>query len=340
MNLYRTKLSEKLKESLEAVVPIIAIVLILSFTIAPVPPGILMAFIIGAILLIVGMMFFTLGAEMSMTPMGERIGTRIAQSKRLPVIIGLCFVLGFIITISEPDLQVLAGQVPSVSNMTLILAVAVGVGIFLVAAVLRMLFSKPLSYMLLIFYPVVFILTFFVSKDFLAIAFDSGGVTTGPMTVPFIMALGIGFSAVRSDKYAETDSFGLVSLCSIGPVLAVLLPTSGSTGSAKWVRLSGRNLAANATSIAEMKSDAVVLNMARGGIVNEHDLYVALTTGQIRAAASDVFVHEPPACDDPLIHLDNFIATFHIGGSTYESLERVSNRAVDYVFQYTGVAER
>ena len=109
------------------------------------------------------------------------------------------------------------------SNMTLILAVAVGVGIFLVAAVLRMLFSKPLSYMLLIFYPVVFILTFFVSKDFLAIAFDSGGVTTGPMTVPFIMALGIGFSAVRSDKYAETDSFGLVSLCSIGPVLAVLL---------------------------------------------------------------------------------------------------------------------
>ena len=214
---------EKLKESLEAVVPIIVIVLILSFTIAPVPPGILMAFIIGAILLIVGMMFFTLGAEMSMTPMGERIGTRIAQSKRLPAIIGLCFVLGFIITISEPDLQVLAGQVPSVSNMTLILAVAVGVGIFLVAAVLRMLFSKPLSYMLLIFYPVVFILTFFVSKDFLAIAFDSGGVTTGPMTVPFIMALGIGFSAVRSDKYAETDSFGLVSLCSIGPVLAVLL---------------------------------------------------------------------------------------------------------------------
>ena len=213
---------EKLKESLEAVVPIIVIVLILSFTIAPVPPGILMAFIIGAILLIVGMMFFTLGAEMSMTPMGERIGTRIAQSKRLPVIIGLCFVLGFI-TISEPDLQVLAGQVPSVSNRTLILAVAVGVGIFLVAAVLRMLFSKPLSYMLLIFYPVVFILTFFVSKDFLAIAFDSGGVTTGPMTVPFIMALGIGFSAVRSDKYAETDSFGLVSLCSIGPVVILKL---------------------------------------------------------------------------------------------------------------------
>ena len=147
-------------------VPIIAIVLILSFTIAPVPPGILMAFIIGAILLVVGMMFFTLGAEMSMTPMGERIGTRIAQSKRLPVIIGLCFVLGFIITISEPDLQVLAGQVPSGIKYDTDSGGCVGVGIFLVAAVLRMLFSKPLSYMLLIFYPVVFILTFFCIEGF------------------------------------------------------------------------------------------------------------------------------------------------------------------------------
>lgn len=91
---------------------------------------------------------------------------------------------------------------------------------------------------------------------------------------------------------------------------------------------------------AAANPDLLLVNTSRGGIVNEHDLYVALTTGQIRAAASDVFVHEPPACDDPLIHLDNFIATFHIGGSTYESLERVSNRAVDYVFQYTGVPEQ
>ena len=217
------KLREKLLEALQAVLPIAAIVLVLCFTIAPVSPSILLCFLLGAAMIVVGIMFFTLGAEMSMTPMGERIGTRIAQSKRLPVIIGLCFVLGFIITISEPDLQVLAGQVPSVSNMTLILAVAVGVGIFLVAAVLRMLFSKPLSYMLLIFYPVVFILTFFVSKDFLAIAFDSGGVTTGPMTVPFILAMGLGVSMIRSDRSAEADSFGLVALCSIGPILSVLI---------------------------------------------------------------------------------------------------------------------
>ena len=131
--------------------------------------------------------------------------------------------MGIIITISEPDLQVLAQQVPAVPNLTLILAVACGVGVFLVVALLRMLFSIALPPLLVCFYAVIFILAFFVPKEFLSVAFDSGGGTTGPMTVPFIMALGIGFSAVRSDKYAETDSFGLVSLCSIGPVLAVLL---------------------------------------------------------------------------------------------------------------------
>ena len=223
MRINRSKFKEKFVETLKAVFPIIAIVLLLCFTIAPISPSIVMAFLIGGVLLIVGMLLFSIGVDLSMTPMGERVGTTMTKSKKLSIVILVGFIMGFVITLSEPDLQVLAGQVPSVSNMTLILAVAVGVGIFLVAAVLRMLFSKPLSYMLLIFYPVVFILTFFVSKDFLAIAFDSGGVTTGPMTVPFIMALGIGFSAVRSDKYAETDSFGLVSLCSIGPVLAVLL---------------------------------------------------------------------------------------------------------------------
>ena len=222
-NRMNEKLKEKVKESLSSVLPITLIVLVLSITLVPMEIGTLALFLTGAVLLIFGMGFFQLGAEMSMTPLGEGVGKTLAKREKVILVVLVSFALGTIITIAEPDLQVLAGQVPSVSNMTLILAVAVGVGIFLVAAVLRMLFSKPLSYMLLIFYPVVFILTFFVSKDFLAIAFDSGGVTTGPMTVPFIMALGIGFSAVRSDKYAETDSFGLVSLCSIGPVLAVLL---------------------------------------------------------------------------------------------------------------------
>ncbi len=223
MDYYRTRFTEKLKEALAAVFPIIGIVLVLCFTIAPIPPSILLLFIFGAVLLVVGMMFFTLGAELAMSPMGERVGTRMASTGRLPVVLLLCFILGFIITISEPDLQVLAEQVPSIPNMALILSVACGVGMFLVVAMLRMLFSKPLAPLLILFYAIVFILAACVPRNFLAVAFDSGGVTTGPMTVPFIMALGVGFAAVRSDKHAEDDSFGLVSLCSIGPILAVLL---------------------------------------------------------------------------------------------------------------------
>ena len=223
LQLYQKNLLEKLKESLGAVLPIIGIVLVLCFSIAPIPNSVLMTFVVGAVLLIIGMMFFTLGAEMAMTPMGERIGTKLTNTRKISVVIVLCFILGFIITISEPDLQVLAEQVPSIPNYTLIIAVATGVGIFLVVAVLRMLFGIPLAHMLLILYPIIFILASIVPQDFLTVAFDSGGVTTGPMTVPFIMALGIGFSAVRSDKHAENDSFGLVALCSVGPILAVLL---------------------------------------------------------------------------------------------------------------------
>lgn len=170
-----------------------------------------------------GMLLFNVGVELSMTPMGERVGTIMTKSKKLSIILLISFIMGFIITISEPDLQVLAQQVSSVPNIILILAVAAGVGAFLVIALLRMLFGVALSYLLVIFYVVVFLLTLFVPRDFLAVAFDSGGVTTGPMTVPFIMAFGIGVTAIRSDKHAADDSFGLVSLCSIGPILAVLI---------------------------------------------------------------------------------------------------------------------
>ena len=217
------KLREKLLEALQAVLPIAAIVLVLCFSIAPVSPSILLCFLLGAAMIIVGIMFFTLGAEMSMTPMGERVGSMLTRSQNLFLIIGVGFLLGFLITISEPDLQVLANQVPSIPNMTLILSVAAGVGIFLVMAFLRMLLGIPLPRLLVIFYAAIFLLAAFVPKEFLAVAFDSGGVTTGPMTVPFIMALGVGVSAIRSDRHAADDSFGLVALCSIGPILAVLI---------------------------------------------------------------------------------------------------------------------
>ena len=223
MRFWNRKLTEKFEEALKAVIPVIAIVLILSFTIAPITPSILLVFLMGALMVMVGMMFFTLGAETSMTPMGEKVGARMTQSKNVWVITILSFVLGLIITISEPDLQVLAQQVPSVPNMTLILAVTVGVGVFLVIALLRMLFGIALPHLLVFFYVITFVLVFFVPMDFRAVAFDSGGVTTGPMTVPFIMALGVGISAIRNDKHAADDSFGLVALCSIGPILAVLI---------------------------------------------------------------------------------------------------------------------
>ena len=227
MNLRTTKLKEKLleklNETLKAVLPIIAIVLVLCFTIAPIEPGILLAYLLGAVLLIVGMMFFTLGAEMSMTPIGENVGTSMTQTRKLWLMVLLTFILGFIVTISEPDLQVLAEQVPAVPNMVLVLSVAFGVGIFLVASLLRMLYNISLAHMLIVLYIIVFGLALLAPDEFIAVAFDSGGVTTGPMTVPFIMAFGIGISAIRSDERAEDDSFGLVALSSVGPILSVLV---------------------------------------------------------------------------------------------------------------------
>ena len=223
MHSLRSTFKEKFSETLKAVFPILLIVLILCFSIAPIPPSILMTFLTGAVLLVVGMLFFNVGVDLSMTPMGERVGTIMTKSKSLIIVILIGFIMGFVITVSEPDLQVLAQQVPSVPNLTLILAVAAGVGTFLVFALLRMLFGIALPRLLVLFYVIIFALTLFVPADFLAVAFDSGGVTTGPMTVPFIMAFGIGVSAIRNDKHAADDSFGLVAMCSIGPILAVLL---------------------------------------------------------------------------------------------------------------------
>lgn len=223
LKILNEKLKEKLKEAVKAVMPIVVILLLLSFTIAPITPSILLCFLVGAVLVMAGMMFFTLGAEMSMTPMGEKVGACMTKSKNIWFIVIMSFILGVIITISEPDLQVLATQVPSVPNMTLILSVAVGVGLFLVVALLRMLIGIALPPLLTFFYLIIFILVFFVPESFRAVAFDSGGVTTGPMTVPFIMALGVGISSIRNDHHAADDSFGLVAMCSIGPILAVMI---------------------------------------------------------------------------------------------------------------------
>ncbi|MBE5951180.1 MAG: DUF1538 domain-containing protein [Lachnospiraceae bacterium] len=216
-------LVEKVYESIAAVLPITAIVLVLSVSIAPLSPGTWTLFFFGALMLIFGMGFFTLGAEMSMIPMGEGIGVLLSKSKKHAIPLVVCFVLGVVITIAEPDLTVLANQVPSIPNMVLILTVAVGVGLFLMLAQIRIYKRIPLSYLLVIFYAVIFVLAFVIPDNFVAVSFDSGGVTTGPITVPFIMALGIGMASVRTDKNSSTDSFGLTALCSVGPILAVMI---------------------------------------------------------------------------------------------------------------------
>ena len=216
-------LKEKLNEALASVLPITAIVLLLSVTITPMPLETVALFLVGAVLLIVGMAFFQLGTDVSMTPMGEGIGAELPKTKNLFAVIGITLLIGILITIAEPDLQVLAEQVPSIPNMLLIWTVAVGVGLFFVAAVLRTVFRIRLAVLLILLYICVFVLSIFVPNDFVSVAFDSGGVTTGPITVPFIMALGVGLASIRGDREAQDDSFGLVALCSIGPILAVLL---------------------------------------------------------------------------------------------------------------------
>lgn len=216
-------LREKINESLSSVLPITVIVLLLSITVAPMPVGMLAMFVSGAVLLILGMAFFSLGSDTAMTPMGDGIGAQLPKTKRLSVVILITLVIGILITMAEPDLQVLATQVPSIPNMVLILTVACGVGLFFVLAMLRTLYHISLPVLLLVFYLLIFILSIFVPNEFVSVAFDSGGVTTGPITVPFIMALGVGLASVRGDKNAQEDSFGLVALCSIGPILAVLL---------------------------------------------------------------------------------------------------------------------
>ncbi len=215
------KLKEKIMESLSAVLPITGIVLFISIFLVPMQLSTMFMFLTGAIMLVIGMGFFQLGAEMSMTPLGEGIGVQISKTKHIILIIATGFGMGTIITISEPDLQVLAQQVPSIPNTALILTVAAGVGIFLAVAIVRILFQISLSVILAVLYIALIGMSFLVPKEFMAVAFDSGGVTTGPMTVPFIMAMGVGLASVRGDKNAASDSFGLVALSSVGPVLAV-----------------------------------------------------------------------------------------------------------------------
>ena len=216
-------INEKMKEAAASVLPVTVIVAVLCLALVPADTGLMLSFLIGSLLLIVGMGLFTLGADMSMSRIGNLIGAKMTKSRRLWLILALSFVLGAAITIAEPDLQVLATNVPAIDKTALVLTVSVGVGLFLMICMARILFRISLRTLLIVFYALVFLGAFLSDRSILSVAFDSGGVTTGPMTVPFIMALGVGVASIRSDEDAKADSFGLVALCSIGPVAAVLL---------------------------------------------------------------------------------------------------------------------
>ena len=216
-------LFEKLREAAASVLPISLIVLLICFVLVPVDTGLMLSFLLATAMLILGMGLFTLGAEMSMSKIGNYIGSKLTKSRKLWLILAVSFLLGVAITVAEPDLQVLAANVPDIDKTVLILTVSVGVGIFLMLCMVRILFGISLRLLLIVFYMLVFLAAFLSDQGILAVAFDSGGVTTGPMTVPFIMALGVGVASIRSDENAKADSFGLVGLCSIGPIASVLL---------------------------------------------------------------------------------------------------------------------
>ena len=223
------ELREKIKEALVSALPITAIVYILALTpLFDLSATELITFTVGAIMLILGIGLFSLGADLAMTPMGTHVGSGLSKQKKLSLLLGVCFVLGMLITIAEPDLQVLANQVSAVMNGTvLVYAVGLGVGSFLVIAILKIVFRRSLSQILMLFYMLLFALALMLvvsgNEALLPMGFDSGGVTTGPITVPFIMALGVGISNVLGDRRSKENSFGLVSLCSVGPILAVLV---------------------------------------------------------------------------------------------------------------------
>ncbi len=217
--------TEKIKESAVSVLPVMAIVVLLHFTIAPLNPGQLPQFILGGVLLILGLAVFLIGADLGMVAFGQKAGSALTHRRSLLLILAAAFAIGFAITIAEPDVQVLARQVnlvnPSIDRQNLLMMIAVGVGGFLMLGVVKTLLVLPLRWLLLGFYLLVFLACSFVDSTFVGVAFDAGGATTGPITVPFIIAMGIGVASAAKKKEGDDSSFGWVGLASIGPIAAV-----------------------------------------------------------------------------------------------------------------------
>lgn len=218
---------ETFREVLQAVLPLTAAVLLIMLVIG-LNSGIFISFFTGTILVIVGMVLFLMGVKLGMLPIGEAIGSELPKHNSLLFIVGVAFALSFIVTIAEPDVRVLSTMINSVSENgisrnTLILSIALGVGFFVSVSMLRIVYSVPIKYLFTAGYLIIILLSFFTNPEYLAIAYDAGGVTTGPMTVPVILALGIGVVSVLGEKSELSEGFGLIGLASIGPIISVML---------------------------------------------------------------------------------------------------------------------
>ena len=218
---------ETTREVVQAVLPLTLAVLLIMFAIG-LNSDLIMSFIMGAVLVILGMVFFLMGVKLGMLPIGEAIGSELPKHNSIIFIVVVAFILSFMATVAEPDVRVLALQVDmvsggAISSTTLILTVAAGVGISVGFAMLRIILKISINYLIIAGYAMVFILASFTPSHFVPVSFDAGGVTTGPMTVPFILALGVGVSSVLAGRSSSSEGFGLVALASIGPILAVLL---------------------------------------------------------------------------------------------------------------------
>lgn len=219
----RKNLFKKFRDSLFSVLPITVIVLIIAFSMLDVSPYFIGSFLIGSFLIVVGMALFTMGVDMAIMPMGETLSTSLVKTRKPILIVLVFFVMGFVITLAEPDLQILATQITAIPNITLILCIGIGVGLAVAIFVLKVLLKVKLNYILIGLYGLVFILSFLVDKDFVAVAFDAGGVTTGPLCVPFVMALCLGLSNIKTNSKSDDDGFGMVALTLVGPIIAVLI---------------------------------------------------------------------------------------------------------------------
>jgi len=221
-------LKNKTMEVLKAILPLVIVIIIMQFTLIKMPVGLFLQFLAGAVMAIVGMILFLLGIETGILPMGEAIGAELPKRRSLSLVVAIAFLIGFAATIAEPDVIVLTGQIDrvsqgSISDNILIYVIGIGIAFFVAMAMLRILFGFRMAYLLAASYLIVIILSFFTPSEFVPVAFDAGGVTTGPMTVPIILALGIGFSSVLAGRSAISHGFGLIGLASAGPIIAVMI---------------------------------------------------------------------------------------------------------------------